>query len=679
MTEFPKHHPAGLWVLFTTEMWERFCYYGMRAFLTLYLCSTAMSETNPGMGWTQSEAYNFYGNFTALVYLMPLLCGWIADYFIGQHRSMIFGGILIALGEFTLCATEFVRNGTAGIPVTLHTDPVALFTFYAGLVLIIIGTGFFKPCVSVMVGQLYGDGDPRRDGAFTIFYMGINLGAMLSPFIAGTIAEKVGWEWGFFVAGIGMIFGLCTYTFWRPKYLAHLGLPPQKADKLKAPTPEQIELAKKDEYERTRPLTRVDYDKIYVILAMSLFTIAFWLSFEQAGSSLNVFAKKSTDRNIESYDNLPKPAKRPLLENEFAIDLGDSLAKLDVIRDDAATILETRKIEDKKRIRPFEKIERFLTAKKKEITIDEQVAELKEKTKSFLPSLTIPLNVENSVRLQLSTVPADRTDPVAIPPTELDGAKVFHYVFQNGKPTDGSLVQLGEAFVAAGSSLTPKQKESLIAVLNKYSSARSGLEEALSRTDKLYKPGISLGTFPATWYQSVNALGIVVFAPVFAFLWVFLAARKIEPSTPVKFGIGLLLVSLSFIVMVPGAIEAKRTLGLAAPYWLVLSYVLATWGELCLSPVGLSMVSKLAPLRYASLLMGFWFISSAIANKLGGYMAALFGAESAESGELGLSFCFGQAGGLADFFLLMAIIPAITGIVVLLSAAKLKKMMHGAG
>ena len=170
-----------------------------------------------------------------------------------------------------------------------------------------------------------------------------------------------------------------------------------------------------------------------------------------------------------------------------------------------------------------------------------------------------------------------------------------------------------------------------------------------------------------------------MFAPVFAFLWVFLAARKIEPSTPVKFGIGLLLVSLSFIVMVPGAIESKKTLGLAAPYWLLLSYTLATWGELCLSPVGLSMVSKLAPLRFASLLMGFWFISSAIANKLGGYFAAIFGAESAESGQLGLSFCFGPEGGLADFFLLMAIIPAITGVIVLLSASKLKRMMHGAG
>ena len=439
--EFPRHHPAGLWVLFTTEMWERFCYYGMRAFLVLYLCSTAVSESNPGLGWTQSEAYNFYGNFTALVYLMPLLCGWIADYFIGQHRSMVFGGILIALGEFTLCGMEFLRSNVAGTPVTFQADPLAMVAFYGGLILIIIGTGFFKPCVSVMVGQLYGDGDPRRDSAFTIFYMGINIGALFSPLIAGTIAEKIGWDWGFFAAGVGMVFGLFTYTYFRPKYLAHLGLPP-KLGKDRELTPQQIEKAKQDEFERTRPLTTVDYDKVYVILAMSLFTIAFWLSFEQAGSSLNVFAKKSTDRNIEQYEKMPGLVKPVLLENEFAMDLDDSLKKMRQIQDDAATILSTRHIEDKKRITPFGKIKRFFTTKEAKEPIDQQVAELRGKSEIYFPSFTIPLNQDDTVRLQLS-VSSKGAESVNLSAAEIEGAKVHHFVFADGKPTDVSLAQLG--------------------------------------------------------------------------------------------------------------------------------------------------------------------------------------------------------------------------------------------
>ena len=703
--EFPKHHPGGLWVLFTTEMWERFCYYGMRAFLTLYIYSTAMSESNPGLGWTQAQAYDFYGTFTGLVYLMPLLCGWVADYFIGQHRSMLFGGILIAIGEFTLCATEFVRSGVAGTPVTLAADPFALFTFYAGLALIIIGTGFFKPCVSVMVGQLYGEGDPRRDSAFTIFYMGINIGALFSPLIAGTVAEKIGWEWGFFFAGIGMLFGLFTYTVFRPKYLAHLGLPPQKADKLVQATPEQIEKARWEENERTRPLTSIDRDKVYVILAMSLFTIAFWLSFEQAGSSLNVFAKESTDRAAASdISKSSSFAQSVLLINEYAFDWDDSLKSIQAaIGNDSATVLETRMIENKARITPFGKIRRFLSTKEEDKPIDTTVNELKIRTNSVYPELTIPLNKDHTVEITL-VAPEIKKEEVKkdapekkneneITPAQISGfladvkqteaeievsdetsAKPDNYrlTFEGGKLSGQSLEDLDKALASANITLTENSKNALVDVFNKYPAQVAGLRESLARTIKQYQPGISRGTFPATWYQSANAIGIVIFAPIFAFMWVFLAARKLEPSTPVKFGIGLLLVSLSCAVMVPGAIEAKNTNGLAAPYWLLLSFLLATWGELCLSPVGLSMVSKLAPLRYASLLMGFWFISSAIANKLGGTMAAIFGSKAGG----GLSV-YGDAGGLADFFLLMAIIPAVTGFIVLLCAGKLKRMMHG--
>jgi len=181
------HQPKGLWVLFIAEMWERFSYYGMRALLVLYLIGSTSEElargapnTNPGFGWTEEAAYLLYGLYTWAVYLTPIIGGWLADRFLGTHRSMILGGWIIAAGHILLGATELFGI-TAGAAVTLQTGPGALICFLAGLVLIIVGTGFFKPCVSVMVGQLYGVGDVRRDGGFTIFYMGINVGALLAP------------------------------------------------------------------------------------------------------------------------------------------------------------------------------------------------------------------------------------------------------------------------------------------------------------------------------------------------------------------------------------------------------------------------------------------------------------------------------------------------------------------
>ncbi len=676
--DFPKHHPAGLWVLFTTEMWERFCYYGMRAFLVLYLCSKATLENNPGFGWTQAEAYHFYGYFTGLVYLMPLLCGWVADRFIGQHRSMVFGGTLIALGEFCLCATEFMRQG-AGVAVTYKTDPLGLLTFFSGLALIIIGTGFFKPCVSVMVGQLYGEGDPRRDGGFTIFYMGINIGAFFSPLIAGTIAEKIGWEWGFFTAGIGMIFGLITYSLFRPKYLAHLGLPPKQAAEQLENNPMLQEKAKRDEFERTRPLTAVDLDKVYVILAMSLFTIAFWLSFEQAGSSLNVFAKNSTNRNVGFHESIPQLIRsQAILENEFSDDLDGEINDLETIQNRIADFHRTEEQQKEEktipRIGPFGKLARFFSEKKEADTektskIEDRVAELLKK--AALLDHEQALSVDAAGNLVLLT-PSSEDSQADSKPSE--GAEPL-FVLSGDNLSGKESPELEKFLQASGAKFSEEEIKELTALLSEYREAKADLVRAVNQTHEKFKPGQNTYTFPATWYQSVNAMGIVVFAPIFAFLWVFLAARNIQPSTPVKFGIGLLLVALSFVVMIPGAIEAKNSLSGANPGWLVLSYVLATWGELCVSPVGLSMVSKLAPIRFASLLMGFWFISSAIANWLGGYLAAIFGSESADG--LGFSLLFGGSGGMADFFLLMAIIPAATGVIVLLFASKLKKMMHG--
>lgn len=480
-------HPKGLWVLFITEMWERFSYYGMRALLVLYLIrSTAETlengqpNSNPGFGWSEDSAYKLYGIYTWAVYLVPLAGGWIADKFLGTHRSMVLGGLVIAAGHVTLALTELFGI-TAGQAVTLQTGPGALICFMSGLLLIIVGTGFFKPCVSVMVGELYERDDPRKDSGFTIFYMGINLGAFFSPLVAGTLGEMKGWHWGFGSAAVGMVIGLAFYMIYRPKYLGHIGELAQRP----APATDGTALVERPH------MTATDWQRVAVIVILSfLGNLPFWMSFEQAGSSLNVFAEQKTDRTLGG---------------------------------------------------------------------------------------------------------------------------LF------GGPSD---------------------------------------------------EGTSAGAgFPATWYQAVNPLMVITFAPVFAILWMWLDKSKLHPSTPMKFACGQFLLGMAFLIMVAGALEARDG-KLAGPHWLLLTYIIATWGELCLSPVGLSMVTKLAPPHRQSLMMGIWFFGMSFSNLLSGYAAAL--SVKLEKGEL--TFVFP---GLPGFFLALAVVLFAAGLLLTLLTPLLRRMMHG--
>ncbi len=482
----PKGHPHGLYLLFVTEMWERFSYYGMRALLVLYLI-TKTSEDNPGLGWTEQKAGSLYGWYTGLVYLTPLFGGWLADRILGTHRSMVIGGWIIAAGHFTLAFTEMAKGSGVGQTAV----------FLLGLGLIIIGTGFFKPCVSVMVGQLYGPTDPRRDAGFTIFYMGINLGAFFSGLVCGTLGEKVGWHWGFGSAGVGMVLGLIAYHIGRPRLLRGIGLPPSQVDAkgsaetlvcgkcsypavglpTDAPCPECGSMTRVDP--ATAPLTSVDKQRIAVIFIMAFFVIFFWTAFEQAGSSMNAFAYEKTNRTIFGWE------------------------------------------------------------------------------------------------------------------------------------------------------------------------------------------------FPATWFQSVNPAIILLFAPVFAWSWVRLARRGLNPNTPVKFAMGLMLLAVGFVFMIFGALEVKNG-GLASPVWLMAAYLFHTWGELCLSPIGLSMVTKLSPVRLVSLMMGVWFLANFASNLLSGYLFAY--SDRIAKGEV-----FTLLGGEADFFLILVLAPMAAGLVLLLLSPVLRRMMHGKG
>lgn len=473
--------PAGIWVLFITEMWERFSYYGMRALLVLYLiagtdATTTGGTSNPGFGWSEEAAYLLYGIYTWAVYLTPILGGLLADRILGTHRSLVIGGWTIAAGHLLLALSEWLDGGT-GTAVTLASGASELLCFVGGLALIVIGTGFFKPCAAVMVGQLYGPDDPRRDAGFTIYYLGINLGAVLAPVVAGTLGETVGWHWGFGAAAVGMVIGVLAYQRLRPRYLATIGLPPARAsDHAAAPG-----MARREVASMRAALDSVAWARIRVILVLAFIgNIAFWTAFEQAGSSMNVFAAENTDRTLWGLLDTP---------------------------------------------------------------------------------------------------------------------------------------------------------------------------------------------FPASWFQAVNPTAVILFAPLFAALWPWLAARGREPSTPMKFALGLWLLGLAFFAMVFGALEA-RSGGLAGAHWLAITYVVYTWGELCLSPVGLSMVTKLAPAHLQALLMGLWYFSMSLSNLLAGLVARF--SVALERGE----YTF-MIEGLGGFYLALAVVPMLIGLLLWGLTPVLRRWMHG--
>ncbi|MFH1315543.1 MAG: peptide MFS transporter [Candidatus Uhrbacteria bacterium] len=433
-------HPPGLYVLFAVEAWERFCYYGMRAILVLYMVKYMFYDpaaaTDPEVqAAITGKAGDIYGWFTGLVYMTPVIGGYIADRWWGQRRSIIVGGVLMGAGYFLMAVPH-------------------LAFFYVALGVVIVGNGFFKPNISTIVGQLYTENDPRRDGAFTIFYMGINLGAIFSPLVCGTLGQNVGWHWGFIAAGVGMIISLIIYFLFQH----HLG------DVGKVASYKNRNLEEKD-----TPLTREEIHRIMVIFVLAFFVIFFWVSFEQAGSSLTLFADRSTNRMIWGFE------------------------------------------------------------------------------------------------------------------------------------------------------------------------------------------------VPASWFQSANPIFIVLLAPIFSRVWVWLGERNMDPTSPVKMGVGLLLAAASLAIMIPASMLATGG-DKVSMLWLWGVYFTFTVGEICLSPIGLSMVTKLAPAKFLSLCMGVWFLSNFASNLLAGKIAGMY--DNVE---------------MTTFFMYLALVSGVGGIVLLIFSPLIKKGMHGRG
>ncbi len=261
-------HPIGLYVLFFTEMWERFSYYGMRAILVLYITAKTM-DANPGMGWTDPEALALYGWYTMLVYVASIPGGLIADKIIGQKKAVLYGGWILVLGHTVLAITQD-------------------WAFYTGLGLIIAGVGMLKPNISTMVGGLYQQGDERRDKGFTIFYIGINIGAFLSSLIVGYVGETIGWHYGFGLAGIGMLAGMLVFQ-WGQKYLTNVGNFIGDADN-------------PDREAKDKPLTKIEKDRMLVMFLSFFLIIVFWGAFEQAGGLMNLYAKEKTNRMLGGFE-----------------------------------------------------------------------------------------------------------------------------------------------------------------------------------------------------------------------------------------------------------------------------------------------------------------------------------------------------------------------------------------
>ncbi|TYB78095.1 peptide MFS transporter [Bizionia saleffrena] len=428
-------HPVGLYILFFTEMWERFSYYGMRAILVLYLVAETQGD-NVGLGWTNGEALALYGWYTMLVYVASIPGGWLADKFLGQKKAVLYGGVLLILGHSVLAIEQ-------------------MWAFYAGLGLIVLGVGLLKPNISTMVGGLYKQGDIRRDKGFTIFYIGINVGAFLSSLIVGYVGEVHGWHYGFGLAAIGMALGLLQYLAGQ-KYLKHVG---------------NFTGASENEEEKAalkRPLSKIEKDRVIVLLMSFLLVIVFWGAFEQAGGLMNIYAMDNTNRALLGWE------------------------------------------------------------------------------------------------------------------------------------------------------------------------------------------------VPASWFQSFNAMFIIFLGTTVAAFW---ARRKLKgklSSSLFKMILGLIIMGTGFFFMSAAAAQFEST-GSSAMYWLVLAYLFHTVGELCISPVALSYITKLAPLKYASLMMGVFFAMTGLGNKLAG----LLGESASEYGEF-------------TIFTGIALFCVLFGLIVMLFRKKLETLTHGA-
>ena len=568
-------HPAGLFVLFFTEMWERFSYYGMRAILVIFLTG-AISGNNPGWGWDTSTALSLLGTYALFVYLTPIVGGWLADNKIGYRMAVVIGALLMTLGHASMAIET----------------PTFL---YIGIALLIVGNGFFKPNMTSIISKMYAGKDEKKDGAYNIFYMGVNAGAFIGIMLCGWVGEKIGWSYGFGLAGIFMFLGMLQF-YYAQSIFGSLGDKPKKIESNTTNT-----TSKDKTEEKLNPFSMLDYSLIVVFIVSALIFIINdplskigninTLNFSIAGMSDSLF---------------------------FALVAAITFIILLIVRIPRYTRIERDRMIA---FTIFCLFTIFFWA-----AFEQAAGSLPIYTRDFTDRILEGTagTIFKVIDLLVTVIPMLVITYVLV--------KLFNKTFSK---ISLSNIILGISFLIVWS----------IIIYKLY------IEFQATETE-----------VPITWFAILNSLFIIIFAPLFTKWW----DSKYNPPASVKYGLGLIIMAIGFGLLayatkdIPlGAKTAKLSM-----IWLVLAYLFHTLGELCLSPMGLSYLSKLVPARMVAFMFGVYYLAIAIGNKLAHYIGGDIEKISQESG-------------LSYFFLIFTIVPIALGLVSFALHPLLKKLMHG--
>lgn len=643
-------HPAGLFTLFFAEMWERFSYYGMRALLVLYMLKGFLR-------YGDSDAYAVYGAYTALVYMTPFFGGMLADRLLGARRAVVVGGLLMAAGQALL----MVQHGMA---------------FFTGLALLICGNGFFKPNISTIVGSLYPKGSPKRDGGFTLFYMGINLGAAMSPLLCGYIGETYGWHWGFGLATLGMMIGVAVFV-----------APIRVTQALIASGAVAAAVAL-FRYHPDNPFSIA----VNVFVGISLLVAAAVACMALERGGLPAEAGLPPDR-----ERLRKPVLGGI-SAEWAVYLATILALLVfvlLVSGFSPLTSDNRPIA----LIPASVIERMESSEGRLVQIAATV--LKEMSRPaglvLMVSGLLAFGYIGIETFRLDKIRRERMYVVLI--LTFFSMLFFAFFEQAGSSvnnfTDRNVDRVFEADritevdVGKTIQIQPTQEQlgyhnnGELFTLNVLDKLREQNKDNPDFTIdwKVAEDNVGMGIapriaeIPASTFQSVNAIYILIFGLVFTALWGFLANRGLEPSTPVKFALGLLQVGLGFVAFWYGAQTADAR-GMVALSWLFLGYLLHTTGELCLSPVGLAMITRLSPAKIVSTVMGTWFLATAFSQFLSAIIAQFTGVTHGGGSETTIPVPSETVHVYGDVFYKIAISAIVASAICFVLAPFLTRWMH---
>jgi len=668
-------HPAGLFVLFFTEMWERFSFYGMRVLLINFLTMTLIGY-NPGWAWSTENAGALFGTYVMLLYLTPILGGIIADKITGYRWAVIIGAVIITLGHVSMAFETEV-------------------SLYLGLALLVIGTGFFKPNMVSFVSEMYKDLPEKKDAAYTIFYMGVNSGAFFGMMLCGYLAERIGWSWGFGLAGVFMLLGTIQFWFAKPLF-GSIGCEPRKQEKK-----ETTNDAKQEE-EKLNPFTTLDKilvalsviigigyalndplskiwnidlfgwaatsglkgqyvmvivgliaffyligsrimryttivrDRMLTVVIFAFFVVFFWLSFEQGASSLVIFARDNIERELHG--------NWAVLYNIF----NALLTVIPLLLITYVLFLLVKKTY--KKIFPAVVvllvcfslvwgIASWMLQRDFKTTAYSVSYQAYEQTDTQGRTTYIPITEENRVaRPDLKIV--ERTTIIGVADYHLKVGQEIKLLSKNNKNTSFG-------YVDAEKEQWAKQRG---AELN----TDNGLivAQVKEERDNWVETTVS-------WFSILNSFFIIALASLFSRWW----DSKYNPPAAMKYGIGLLMLSVGFGLLALGSHGVTHGVKVSM-LWLVFAYMFNTMGELCLSPVGLSYVSKLVPARMIAFMFGVWYLAVAIGHKL----AAVLGGQIEN---------ITREYSLSTFFLIFTIVPAVAGVLIILINPFVKKLMHG--